>query len=254
MVSKQELLSLALRKGQLQSLAPFCKKGTLLIYSMSGDDFICQGTARDLLIRLDGKSVAVAPAVSDERWSAHNWLFSHLQPSASGSFIVKIDSQHEELPNAFVDRWFRWKKQNQRRLFSGDKVCRVPTTKVHLLCISVQHLCELVNGAYLVHMQWELRLAYLYLALECDTRIVEAVMHSQPADTVAIFHFVKLLLSCGFSWDDNLEFLCSKNLRSGLTKDRLVFIQILKPVYRTTHYELATLDLSLIKRRITGSE
>jgi hypothetical protein len=222
---------------------------------MCGDAFRLLGTVRQLFIRLEGKSVALAPAVSNEDWSAHNFLFTHLQPdTASGSFIVKIDSQHEELPAAFVDRWFRWKKQNQRRLFSGDKVCRVPTTKVHLLCISVQHLCELVNGAYLVHMQWEFRLAYLYLALDCETRIVEAVMHSQPADTVAIFHFVKLLLSCGFSWDENLEFLCSKNLRSGLTKDRLVFIQILKPIYRTTHYELATLDLSLIKRRITGSE
>jgi hypothetical protein len=121
----------------------------------------------------------------------------------------------------------------------------MPTAQgaIYLLYVPIYCLSALVDGAYFWHTRLKNRICYFYLSLGCDTRIVEALLRSQ-ARSVAIFHFVELLLSRGFTWNEDLVNLVFCGSRAGLHQ---VSVFIETPFHRRTYHPLATLNLAVIR-------
>jgi len=240
-VSKTYLLNLALKIGLLQSVAPFCRNDSLDIYLRKDGDSTLFNMCQTLFLRWDGKTLALAPALELQKGDAGLVLLSYLRAS---KFLVElVNGGGASL--AFAVGWCRWMYKNQTRLFSRNQVCRVerPGVTIHLLCISVWHLCRLVRGVYVWHMYWKSKISYFYLALGCDTPIIEALLHGQP-HSAAIFHFVELLLSRGFTWNEYLLDLGDGLSKAGVYQSS-VFIET--PFHQRTYHPIATLDLAVIR-------
>jgi hypothetical protein len=153
------------------------------------------------------------------------------------------------LSASFLDGWRSWMQANCVRLLTSKQVCTTFTRHgpVHLLGIDIMGLIDLVEGMYLSYWQGLFRIRYLYLALDCDTRIVEAAMHNVDGK---IFQLVDLLLRLGLTWNENLSTLEYQwHIRVGLTNPRkgnksVVYIS----TYRSkTRHALATINLAAIK-------
>jgi hypothetical protein len=228
MSSERRLLRAALEQGLLQQVAAHCQGNTLAIHAWLARDeaYHVVETAKELLIRLDGKTVQLTLATFASLQDLH-YLHKHLQCKSGPAWIVRFESfdastyfdsdcslivQHDPGPAvvdeefmAFAAAWRRWVAENQARLLVDHQVCTLPTRSgpIYLYRMSIEEICQLADGLYWRHKQWKRRLRYLFLALDCSAPIVEAVLWSQRADAAA-FQIVELLLAHGFCWGVHL--------------------------------------------------
>jgi hypothetical protein len=223
----QQLLKAALEQGLLALAVPLCKDGRLAIYRLdpfSGKHRL-SSTVDELYLRLNNGKLQLVSAgdLTHAQHSLSSYLelrqgqiVEHTEVGWCSPWCLSIES---------MANWCYWLDASRRHLVTKQRACRVPVhgQLVYLCKLTVPDMCALVDGAHWRHWQWTRRLLYLYLALDCNAAIVEAILHSLPNER-NLFYVVEYLLSCNFYWAKRLTRMKRRNgCRAKFKKSSVVF-------------------------------